>query len=762
MRAAVVSLIFLLVLCAGAPAFAADDPSEWFLNAYLAVQQGEKLESNGNNAAALSKFRYAASLLQQVSEKDSKWQPLIVDYRRQKTAQAISRVEEKIQSDGPGPADSAATPGPDEASVPPDLSGPLPEREGPSVTINPGTEATGDPLDRMTAAIRDRMERLEKELDQSRREVQSLRQEKQTLSTQLSEAQKAAGQFDVAEAQLRSELQQAQTALVNAQTDSAATDKLELQVEELTEALLSARADREAADELAKTGEAQQKALRDRLVATQTELEDAKKNQDAATVARLQKQLTDLTNAIAEARAEREAAEELAGITRERMVVERKASATQLATVTGERDVALATVEQMKLSQAQMEQLSADNQSLTTQLADAREAMKNFDENLPDRDEALAKLRAEIEQSKEQLAKAQEESKQYQTAMVGLQDQLDALRKNADAGGSKENELLRGIVLRQLKDQAKRDQAKKLVMSELARLEVKSDTLTQQLEYLGEPVVQLTNEEKALLRAPAIGLSDTTDNSSANMSIEIAAPKEEEMPSDLPTAGFDLAQPYSPFDASASDAPASENTASQASTAPQVETSAEPKVPAEVRATAMEARDAFAKGDFREAEKLFEKVLAVAPENLWALSNLGVARYRNGKLKLAEEALRKATAVAPEDSFSARTLGIVLYQVGRFDDAIDSLTKALATNPKDAIAHNYLGIAASQKGWPEAALKEMETAVALDPNYADAHFNLAVVHISARPPRKEAANQHYDRAVQLGAEPDPTLEEMLK
>ena len=51
-----------------------------------------------------------------------------------------------------------------------------------------------------------------------------------------------------------------------------------------------------------------------------------------------------------------------------------------------------------------------------------------------------------------------------------------------------ENGLLRGIVLRQLKEQARRGQAKKLVMSELSKLQVQSDTLLQQINYLGQPV----------------------------------------------------------------------------------------------------------------------------------------------------------------------------------------------------------------------------------------------------------------------------------
>ena len=117
---------------------------------------------------------------------------------------------------------------------------------------------------------------------------------------------------------------------------------------------------------------------------------------------------------------------------------------------------------------------------------------------------------------------------------------------------------------------------------------------------------------------------------------------------------------------------------------------------------------------------------------------------------------------APKDEFAHTTLGIVYYQQGKFDDALSELTKSLAINPKSATAHNYLGITASQKGWQEAAEKEMLAAIEENPNYADAHFNLAVIYSSSEPPAKELARRHYQKALALGAQPDPTLDKLLR
>jgi tetratricopeptide (TPR) repeat protein len=107
-------------------------------------------------------------------------------------------------------------------------------------------------------------------------------------------------------------------------------------------------------------------------------------------------------------------------------------------------------------------------------------------------------------------------------------------------------------------------------------------------------------------------------------------------------------------------------------------------------------------------------------------------------------------------------LGIVYYRQSKFDEALNELTKSLAINPKSAAAHNYLGITASQKGWQEAAEKEMLEAIAVKPDYADAHFNLAVIYATASPPSKELAKRHYAKATELGAEPDSSLERLLR
>src|SRR6202023_1011445 len=83
-----------------------DDPSETFLKAYMTAQQGEKLEHDNQFKAALAKYRFAGSLLEELRKRHSDWQPAIVEYRSRKVAENILRVQDKAATQ------SNLTPGP--------------------------------------------------------------------------------------------------------------------------------------------------------------------------------------------------------------------------------------------------------------------------------------------------------------------------------------------------------------------------------------------------------------------------------------------------------------------------------------------------------------------------------------------------------------------------------------------------------------------------------------------------------------------------
>src|ERR1043165_9225059 len=97
-----IALLAAFAICLAAPILRAqsDDPSETFLKAYMTAQQGDKLEHENQFKAALAKYRFAGSLLEQLRKAHPDWQPAIVEYRGRKVSESILRVQDKAGTQG--------------------------------------------------------------------------------------------------------------------------------------------------------------------------------------------------------------------------------------------------------------------------------------------------------------------------------------------------------------------------------------------------------------------------------------------------------------------------------------------------------------------------------------------------------------------------------------------------------------------------------------------------------------------------------------
>ncbi len=724
-------LLATVIFCLASPLLTAesDDPSETFLKAYMTAQQGEKLEHENQFKAALAKYRFAGSLIEQLRKAHPDWQPAIVEYRGRKVSESILRVQDKastqesINAPAP-PAENAAAvpPEPAPTQVAKEPVAPLPAAK-PAPASTPNEVA----IEQATRKLRDRVDQLEAELQKSRTQMSAAENEKQSLNSRLDETKsklgKAQGDLDkakTAEKQVRDQLTQAQASLKKTaaagSNEGKAQEALRSEIAQLKKVLVSAQQGRSAAE---------------------------KERDDANTkVAGADQQRASASKERDEANA-------------------RAAEADQkVASANKERDDALTQLKGLKDTEQRVEVLVAENSNLKQKLADAEKTVREISADKPKQEKELADVRKQIGDLQTQLAASQKQNQTYQTTVAQLRSQLDDASKQLEqvklvgatpeetAKLTKENEMLRNIIVRERQEEARRDQAKKLMLAEFDKLQIKSETLTQQIQLLAQPVTRLTTDELALLRQPVVSISD--DNSGAVK------------------ASFTFAKNTKPNTPAAStESPAGSLVASKASSPPAAQTGYtvpsifKPNVPEDVVDLARLAKENFEKGKYRSAEKIYQEILTKTPNNLYSLSNLGVVYFRSGKLKAAELTLKKAVALSPKDEFTHTTLGIVYYRQSKFDEALTELTKSLGLNPKSATAHNYLGITASQKGWQEAAEKELLEAVSENPNYADAHFNLAVIYATSLPPSKEQAKRHYAMATSLGANPDAALEKLL-
>ena len=722
-------LLAILVFCLAAPALTAqsDDPSETFLKAYMTSQQGEKLEHENQFKAALAKYRFAGSLLEQLRKGHPDWQPAIVEYRGRKVSESILRVQDRASTQesvtAPAPTvenAAAAPPEPPPAKIAKQPAAPPPAPK-PAPSSTPNEVA----IEQATRKLRDRVDQLEAELQKSRTQMSAAENEKQSLNSRLDETKskldKAQGDLDkakTAEKQVRDQLTQAQASLKKTaaagSNDNKAQEALKSEIAQLKKALVSAQQGRSAAEK---------------------ERDDA-----SAKVASADQQRASASKERDEANARATEADQ------------------KIASANKERDDALAHLKGLKDTEQRVEVLVAENSDLKQKLADAEKTVREISADKPKKEKELADVKKQIGDLQQQLAASQKQNQTYETTVAQLRSQLDEASKQLEqvklvgntpeetAKLTKENEMLRNIIVRERQEEARRDQAKKLMLAEFDKLQIKSETLTQQIQLLAQPVTRLTTDELALLRQPVVSISD--DNPGAvKASFSFAK--------NTKTTGSATVTAEKPNgDLVASNAPPGQS----GYTVPSI---FKPNVPEDVVDLARQAKENFDKGKYRSAEKIYQEILTKTPNNLYSLSNLGVVYFRTGKLKAAELTLKKAVALSPKDEFTHTTLGIVYYRQSKFDQALTELTKSLGLNPKSATAHNYLGITASQKGWQEAAEKELLEAISDNPNYADAHFNLAVIYATSSPPSREQAKQHYAMATKLGAQPDAALEKLL-
>jgi tetratricopeptide (TPR) repeat protein len=536
-------------------------------------------------------------------------------------------------------------------------------------------------------------------------------------------------------------------------TVKVATKNLRDKVDELQAALDKTRTDLETTRKEKEVVDTRLKETNSKLEQAQNNLDDAKKSEAQARdqLTQLQQsaksegngdneqqqlrgEVAQLKGAVAAADQARETAEKQTDDTQAKLAD----ASNQLVTLEHERDDALSQLRSARESEQRFQSLVAEKNDLQQKLAAAEEKVSKLGEGDAKSTEKLSEMDRQMAQLQQQLAETQNRNRYLAARAAELDVELEhagrelqaarlAEAKSEDSSQlAKENELLRNIVVRERQEEARRDEVRKLVMAELDSLKVRSSLLNKEIEFLAQPVTKLTTEELALFRQPVVSMSK--ENPGA---LKMSFVFEKKSTSDV-----------GKLNATATVTPNA--------------------LSSELQDVAIAAQKNLRQRKYRTAEKQYQTILEKDPNNLDALSNLGVVYFRTGQIETAESTLKKALAIAPNDSSVLTTLGIVHYRQSKFDEALKELRKAIEINPNSATAHNYLGITASQKGRQQEAEKEMLQAIAEDPNYAEAHFNLAVILITTQPPSRELAREHYARATALGTQPSPSLEKLLQ
>jgi len=154
-------------------------------------------------------------------------------------------------------------------------------------------------------------------------------------------------------------------------------------------------------------------------------------------------------------------------------------------------------------------------------------------------------------------------------------------------------------------------------------------------------------------------------------------------------------------------------------------------------------------GDDRRAEEQFRKALALYPQYIDALNDLGNILTERGMLDEAEALFRRALRLNPNVPETSVNLGALLQRRGEIDEAVALYEKAVSLESRLLTAHVNLGRALAGLGRYGEAAEHFEAARALDPGHAEILIELGdALFFAGR--RGEALNEYRKAREMLG------------
>jgi Flp pilus assembly protein TadD len=154
----------------------------------------------------------------------------------------------------------------------------------------------------------------------------------------------------------------------------------------------------------------------------------------------------------------------------------------------------------------------------------------------------------------------------------------------------------------------------------------------------------------------------------------------------------------------------------------------------------------FQQGNSKEAVVVLEKALALDPKHWKAHNNIALASIDLGELEVAEAHFRESLAIQPQPAIF-NDLGFVLERQGLTEEAAEAYRKAIKLEPGLASAHYNLGSSLARSGKLADAEKHLRTALRADPKSAAAHQELAQVLV--RLGREDEARREMEMAKAL-------------
>ena len=144
-----------------------------------------------------------------------------------------------------------------------------------------------------------------------------------------------------------------------------------------------------------------------------------------------------------------------------------------------------------------------------------------------------------------------------------------------------------------------------------------------------------------------------------------------------------------------------------------------------LKSTFVSAEAFFENGDLDEAEKLYIQVLSLDEAHFDANMRLGLIYIKKQLPKKAEAIFRKILATAPDDPLATSNLGMALYLQGNFEEAKDIYLRAIELDPGRGARYISLAHVYRELGDFTAAVQAIHKAFTVEPQQNEYRLLLA-------------------------------------
>ena len=139
------------------------------------------------------------------------------------------------------------------------------------------------------------------------------------------------------------------------------------------------------------------------------------------------------------------------------------------------------------------------------------------------------------------------------------------------------------------------------------------------------------------------------------------------------------------------------------------------------------AFEMYERGQFKQAEVIYKKILRSQPQNFDALQMLATITLQRNNPTLAIKLFDRAIAVKSDCIEVFYNRGHALLSLGRNEDALESYNQALFIKPDYVEALNNRSVALFNLGRNKEAVESYNQALAIKPDYPEALYNRGMI-----------------------------------